>query len=99
MSSSCAITPTRGCSRLSEKFAWLFIPSHRFSYVRHCQHWPIAMLLGGVPDSRLSVPAVLEFAFRSPFVSYWRTRLGMSLRSLVFSKMLSFQQTGSAALS
>jgi hypothetical protein len=49
---------------------------------------------GGVPDSRFQR---FEFALRAPFVNYWCATVDMSVPGLVFSKMLSFQQTGSAA--
>ena len=73
MSSSCAITPTRGCTRRSTKFAWLCISSPHC--VAFCAAGAInrrvAMKPGSLPDSRFPR---FEFAFRAPFVNYQRAK-------------------------
>jgi len=53
------------------------------------------------PDNEFDEPQtelwVAELACLAPFVNYWHARIRVSVPSFAFSKMLSFQQTGSAA--
>ena len=52
------------------------------------------VMLGGLLESRFQLPAAIDFAFRAPFVNYWRARTELSTQGLVFSKMPGVQQIG-----
>src|SRR5215472_14485873 len=99
MSSSCAITPTRGCARLSMKYARLFIgPPHFRTLLQH-RNWSTAAcddLRRCASPAMLPFGLLLIFAGGAPFVSYCCARLAMLIGSLGISKMLSVQQTAPA---
>jgi hypothetical protein len=59
----------------------------------------LAMMLGGLPESRFAASGyATEFAFRAPFVNYWRAKAELSAQGLIFSKMPSVQQNRMTAL-
>src|SRR5215472_17015541 len=96
MSSSCAITPTRGCARLSMKYARLFMGSPHIRTLLHHRNWSNAAcddLRRCALTRHDCLRAALELASGAPFVRYCCARVAMLIRSLGISKMLSVQQT------